>query len=171
MTRRPFLVDVVSLRRHPGFREHLVTHGVLQGMAITEAAVPDGAPVAVDLVLEAVEGGVVVKGNVTAPWVGECRRCLTAVAGEVVAEIEEIFVPDPEEGQTWPIEHNQLDLEPVVREAVVLELPLAPLCRPDCLGLCPTCGADLNAGPCACDGEGGDPRWAVLDVLRREPPG
>jgi uncharacterized protein len=140
-------------------------------MAITEAAVPDTAPVAVDVTLEAVEGGVVVKGNVTAPWVGECRRCLTAVVGEVVASVEEIFVPDPEEGQTWPIEHNQLDLEPLVREAVVLELPLAPLCRPDCLGLCPTCGADLNSGPCQCVDGPADPRWAALDVLRRDPPG
>ena len=63
MSRRPFLVDVVALRRHPGYREHLVTNARLDGMAITEAAVPDDAPVGVDVLLEAVEGGVVVKGT------------------------------------------------------------------------------------------------------------
>src|ERR1700756_3055120 len=139
MSRRPFLVDVVALRRHPGYREHLVTNARLGGMAITEAAVPDDAPVGVDVLLEAVEGGVVVKGTASAPWVGECRRCLGVVTGELVAPIEEIFVPNPEDGVTWPLRRDQIDLEPVVRQAVVLELPLAPLCRPDCLGLCPTC--------------------------------
>jgi uncharacterized protein len=171
MSRRPFLLDVVALRRRPGSREHFVGHGRLPGMAITEAAVPDDAEVTVDVTLEAVEGGVVVRGLVSAPWTGECRRCLVAVGGQLSAAVEEVFVADPEEGQTWPLEHDQLDLEPVAREAIVLELPLAPLCREDCLGLCPTCGADLNAGPCACASLEPDPRWAGLDVLRSEPPG
>ena len=65
----------------------------------------------------------------------------------------------------FPIEHGRLDLTPMVREEVLLAIPDSPLCRPDCAGLCPTCGADLNAGPCGCEQPGGDDRWAVLDQL------
>jgi uncharacterized protein len=159
-------VDVVALRRHPGYREQFRTLARLAGMAVTEAAVPHDAEVDVAVSLEAVEGGVLVRGTVEAPWVGECRRCLTAITGRVVATLDEVFVDDPEEGETWPLVHDQIDLEPVVREAVVLGLPLAPVCRADCLGLCPICGADRNAGPCACLKVEPDPRWAGLDVLR-----
>ena len=71
---------------------------------------------------------------------------------------------DPDE-DTYPIEGDHLDLQPLVRDALLLELPLAPLCREDCRGLCPECGADLNAAPCECR-PAGDPRWGPLDVLR-----
>jgi uncharacterized protein len=139
-------------------------------MAVTGAAVPDDASVSVAVTLEAIEGGIVAIGRVESPWVGECRRCLALLAGEVVAELDEVFVVDPEEGVTWPIERNQINLEPMVRQAVVLELPLAPLCRPDCQGLCPSCGADLNDDPCACPAPTGHPVWHVLDVLHSERP-
>ena len=65
---------------------------------------------------------------------------------------------DPE---AFPIEHGQLDLAPMVREEVLLGVPEAPLCRPDCPGLCPTCGADLQTGPCGCSTEVRDERWAA----------
>jgi uncharacterized protein len=170
MARPPFVVGVVALRRAIGRRESVVTHGRLPGMAVTGVAVPDQASVSVAVTLEAIEGGIVARGQVQAPWVGECRRCLTELSGEVVAEVDEVFVADPEEGVTWPIEHNQIDLEPMVRQAVVLELPLAPLCRADCAGLCPSCGKDLNLGPCACPAPPGHLAWAALDVLRSDPP-
>jgi uncharacterized protein len=170
VTRTPFVVDVVALRRHDGQRERLVTHGRLVGMAVTGSAVPDDADVSVDVTMEAVAGGIVVRGRVAAPWVGECRRCLRSLSGEALAEVDEVFVPAPEEGETWPIDHNRIDLQPMTREAVVLELPLAPLCRPDCQGLCPTCGAELNAGPCGCSPPAPDPRWAALEALRPAPP-
>lgn len=138
-------------------------------MQVTESGVPDDARVDLDLVLEAVEGGIVASGTVHAPWVGECRRCLTQVSGDVVASVEELYVREPEEGEAYPIEGDHIDLEPLAREAIVLGLPLAPLCRPDCQGLCPVCGADRNAGDCGCDLGGGDPRWAALDALRDTP--
>jgi uncharacterized protein len=131
--------------------------------------VPEREPVDLDVTLEAVEGGVVVTGTVTAPWVGECRRCLGPVAATLRASVEEIFVREPEEGEAYPILGDHIDLEPLAREAVVLALPLAPLCRPDCAGLCPSCGADLNAGPCTCPPAGADSRWAALDALRQDP--
>jgi len=169
MSRPPFIADVVALRRHQGSRERLEVHAPLAGMAVTESRVPDGAAVDLDVTLEAVEGGIVVAGTVRAPWVGECRRCLGPVSGALEARVDEIFVREPEEGETYPILGDHIDLEPMTREALVLALPLVPLCRPDCAGLCPRCGADLNAGPCGCPPPGGDPRWAALDVLRRDP--
>jgi uncharacterized protein len=171
VTRRPFLVDVVALRRHPGHREHLVCHGRLDGLVVTGSAISERADVAVDVVLEAVEGGLVVKGTVSAPWVGECRRCLRELSGEAVATVEEVFVAEPEPGETWPLERDQIDLEPLVREVLVLELPLALLCRDDCAGLCPRCGADRNEGTCRCVVGEPDPRWAALDVLRQDTEG
>jgi uncharacterized protein len=72
--------------------------------------------------------------------------------------------PDLDE-ETYPLEGDQLDLRPLVRDALLLELPLAPLCRQDCCGLCTQCGADLNSGPCDCL-PAPDPRWGALDVLR-----
>lgn len=170
MARPPFIADVVALRRHQGHRETLRVVAPVAGMAITGSHVPEGSSVTLDVTLEAVEGGIVVAGSVSAPFVGDCRRCLGPVAGTVAAEVEEIFVTDPEEGETYPILGDHIDLEPLAREAVVLALPLAPLCRPDCAGLCPTCGADLNAGPCGCAPVPTDPRWAALDVLRSDDP-
>jgi len=166
--RNPFIADVVALRRHPGHRETLHVHAPLAGLRVTASEVPPGADVTLDLVLEAVEGGIVVTGAARAPWQGECRRCLTTCHGEVEAEIAELFVSDSEDGETYPLGGDHIDLEPLAREALVPGLPMAPLCRPECAGLCPTCGADRNAGPCGCPDTGADPRWAALDALRRD---
>ncbi|GAC1312022.1 MAG: YceD family protein [Acidimicrobiales bacterium] len=170
MSRPPFIADVVALRRHHGHREALRVVAPVAGMAITGSHVPEGSPVTLDVTLEAVEGGIVVAGAVSAPFVGECRRCLGPVTGTLVAPVEEIFVKDPEEGETYPILGDHIDLEPLAREAIVLALPLAPLCRDDCAGLCPTCGADRNTDPCGCETLPIDDRWAALDVLRTEDP-
>jgi uncharacterized protein len=72
-----------------------------------------------------------------------------------------------EDEETYPLVGEHLDLRPLVRDALLLELPIAPLCRDDCRGLCPTCGADLNEGTCACEDPTSDPRWSVLDRLRQ----
>ena len=72
----------------------------------------------------------------------------------------------PRDPEAFPIENGQLDLAPMVREEVLLGVPDAPLCRDDCAGICPSCGADLNDGPCGCTTTVRDERWAVLDQLR-----
>jgi len=169
MTTHPFIADIVGLRHHPGRRERLAARAVLEGLAVTDSRVPSGGAVELDVTLEAVDGAIVVSGTVTAPWEGECRRCLGPVVGGLEVTLEELFVEEPEEGEAYPVEGERIDLEPLAREAVVLALPLAPLCRPDCAGLCEVCGADRNAGPCGCDPPPGDPRWAALDVLRESP--
>lgn len=146
----------------------MATHGRLGDLAVTGSSVPEGAEVAVEVSLEAVEGAIIVRGRVSAPWVGECRRCLAALGGDVDAALEEVFVQGGGDGDTRPIVRDQIDLEPAIREAVVLGMPLVALCRADCQGLCPTCGAELNLGPCGCAGPPPDTRWAALDPLHAE---
>ena len=97
-----------------------------------------------------------------------CRRCLEPAGGELDVHIRELFqhpstaMPDAE---AFPIEGEEIDLMALVRDALLLELPLAPLCRPDCAGICSTCGADLNeAGPDHRHDDV-DPRWAGLAGL------
>jgi uncharacterized protein len=102
-------------------------------------------------------------------WTSECRRCLGPVTGQTRADFRELFETRPQEGETYPLRHDHIDLAPLAREALLVELPLAPLCAPDCPGLCPTCGADLNAGACECTAPAGDPRWQALDALKGAP--
>lgn len=136
-----------------------------------ESSVPEGAQASADLVLQSFDGGVMASGTVGAPWRGVCRRCTAPVGGELRITVRERFTEpgarygDPEDDEAYPIVDDRLDLRPMVRDAVVLELPLAPLCRDDCRGLCPQCGIDRNVEACACVAPR-DPRWANLDVLR-----
>jgi uncharacterized protein len=99
-----------------------------------------------------------------------CRRCLTPVEVPVTAEVNLLFTEDPDadDPATVIIEPNmaRLDLRPAIREELILAAPEFALCREDCRGLCPRCGADLNAGPCTCRPEP-DPRWAALEALKR----
>lgn len=135
-------------------------------------AVPAGAPIELDLRLEAVTEGVLVSGSVTAPLHGECGRCLDPVRDEIEVSLRELFVY-PNSATDDTSDEDELDrivdeliaLEPVVRDAIVLALPLTPLCRPDCGGLCPTCGERLDDLPAGHAHDSIDPRWAVLTDL------
>lgn len=133
------------------------------------AAVPEGEPVTLDLRLESVVEGVLVSGTVTAPVTAECARCLTPVRDTVTVDVTELFVyPDSTTDQTTEddeVSHlvgDMLDLEPVIRDAIVLELPLSPLCRDDCRGLCTGCGVALDDLPDDHTHTTTDPRWAAL---------
>ena len=101
-----------------------------------------------------------------APWEGDCRRCLQPVVGVLESDVFEVFEDEPVEGETSKLDIDRIDLEPLARETVLLGLPMAPLCRDDCAGLCPECGADRNAGDCGHTVEVVDPRWSALDDLR-----
>ena len=165
MAGRPFLVNVGGLRRVPGERRREVRSGSLSDLEVTGSSVPADAEVTVDVMLDSVPGGVVATGTVSAPWRGECRRCLGEASGDISVDVREVFEDDWDPEQTYPLRADQLDLAPLVRDTVLLELPLAPLCREDCAGICPTCGADRNVAPCGCAGATTDPRWAALDAL------
>ncbi len=127
------------------------------------AVVPPGSDLGLVLRFEAVVEGVLVSGTASVTVVGECARCLDPVRWDQTVAFTELFLhePGPEEEELPVLDGDLLDLEPVVRDAVVLALPLAPLCRPDCPGLCVQCGARLADDPTH-GHDRIDPRWAGL---------
>jgi uncharacterized protein len=165
MTASPFVVHVARLRKAVGSRSHEQISGPIAGLEITGSRVPDGAKVAVDVVLESVFGGVEASGTVEAPWTGECRRCLAVATGRLVVPVRELFTETGDGDETYPLVNDSVDLEVLAHDAVLLELPPAPLCSQSCLGLCSMCGAELNVHRCDCKPVP-DPRFAVLDVLK-----
>jgi uncharacterized protein len=145
--------------------------------------VPEGADVALDLRLESVMEGVLVTGTARAPVEGECVRCLEPVGWQLDADFQEMFsYPDADtrtarrdeagddaedEDDTPQLEDDLFDLEPVLRDAVVLALPMQPVCRDDCPGLCSQCGARLADDPDH-HHEVTDIRWAALQDLKNQ---
>lgn len=161
------LINAVELLRRPGTTRAETFETSVASLGIADPRLPDG-PVVFRARLEVLSDGIVVSGGVRARWVGECRRCLAPVGAEVEVPVHELYqvrVSDPE---AFPIEHDQLDLAPMLREALLLDTPSSPLCTADCAGICALCGADRNASPCACDTSVRDDRWAALDALRDE---
>lgn len=155
-------VPVAELRRNLGSRLDVRRDVVLDDIAVVDCAVPAGGEIEVDLVLDSVSDGLVASGTVDVPWAGTCRRCLEPVTGRTSHRLQEAFTADGE-GDTYVVEGDELDLEPLVRDAAALGLPLAPLCSEDCLG------PDPERFPARPEGEGAapaDPRWAALDELR-----
>jgi uncharacterized protein len=153
-------------------REHRRSVPAPTGLGFDLIGVPEGAPLALDVRLESVTEGVLVSGTLTAPLTGECARCLDPVTDELAADIVELFAyPDSvtdetaSEDEVHRIVDDLIDLEPVVRDTVVLGLPMTPLCRPDCAGLCPDCGERLDDLPPEHTHETIDPRWAALRNL------
>ena len=154
---------MADLLSHPGTRRELHTSVVLDGLRTSAAEVPEGGEVSVDLVLEAIGGGTLTAtGTVGAPWRGECRRCLEPVEGSAEVDVREIFETRPTEGETYPLGAEQVDLEPMVRDAVLLAMPLAPLCAETCVGPAPE---SFPTGPAPGDERRVDPRWAGLSEL------
>ena len=125
------------------------------------------ATVKVQLSLQSYIGGLRAKGRVEAPWHGICRRCSTPILGVSSVPVNERFVDErgPGDDDAYLVEHDFVDLAPLAHDAILLDLPLAPLCREDCKGLCPYCGIDHNEADCDCQAPV-DPRWATLDELR-----
>jgi len=169
----PYLVPVARLLRHvpstlevdfeaPFDEAHEFEP---RGPAETDVA-PDSL-VRAQLRLSSFLGGLHAKGTVTAPWHGVCRRCSAPVLGVSEVLVSERFVDErgPEDDEAYLIEDDFVDLAPLVHDAILLDLPLAPLCREDCRGLCPICGIDRNEASCDCVAPL-DPRWATLDGLR-----
>jgi uncharacterized protein len=165
----PLRAPVTELRRYLGTRREVQESVELPDLATSAAAVVPGEPVEVDLVLESIPQGVSVSGTVRARWAGECRRCLEEVVGTAEIEVKEIFERTPTDGETWLLGPDEIDLEPVVREAVLLSLPLAPLCREDCEGPAPDRFPTVVEGTLEADETEPepprDPRWAALDEL------
>ena len=171
--RSPFVLDTRELGRRPGgkrdYRRELSAPAQL---GLDMIGVPEGAPLVLNVRLESVTEGVLATGTVTGEVVGECGRCLNGFTDALDVEFVELFAyPDSVtdettgEDEVHRLEGDLLDLEPVVRDAVVLGLPWTPLCRPDCAGLCPTCGERLDQLPDDHTHDRIDPRWAALRAL------
>jgi uncharacterized protein len=157
-------VNARELLRVPGS-----TREIMAEVDATDLGVPDeritGA-VGVDLVAVSNIDGVVVRGHIDIPWSTACRRCLTAVSGVAVVDVDEVYQDHVVDEEAFVIEGDQIDLAPAVREYVLIDLPDGPLCRDDCAGICPVCGIDRNEARCECDTTVRDDRWAALDALR-----
>ena len=134
-------------------------------LGIEVIGVPPGSPVDLDLRLESVVEGVLVTGTAVVRLRGTCARCLDEIADTDEVDIQELFCypgKELDDAEALRIEGELIDLEPVLRDAVVLDLPFTPLCQPDCAGLCPECGANLNREPEHSHAEAIDPRWSQL---------
>lgn len=173
-SRSPLVVDVGQLPRRPGAMrtvERVVAapEGLGQGLI----QVSQGTELRLDLRLESVSEGVLVSGSFRATAVGECGRCLRPIETELDVAVQELYAyPDStteattDEDEISRVQDDRIDLEPLVRDAVVLALPTTPLCRPDCPGLCPVCGAHWDDLPADHRHEDQvDPRWAALKKL------
>jgi uncharacterized protein len=173
----PMALDITRLGRRPGAMVTLRdTVPSPSRIGLDMIAIQQGAPLELDLRVESVSEGVLVTGTVAGPTVGECARCLTAVNGRVQVGLTELFAyPDSateattDEGEVGHVVDDTIDLEQSIIDAVGLDLPFAPVCRPDCPGLCPECGVPLANEP-GHHHHRIDPRWAKLaGMLDPEP--
>jgi uncharacterized protein len=149
-------IDVADLLSHPGSRRHVLLTETVEDLAGSVATVVD--PLTLDLDLDHVSEGIVVRGRVSATWRAECSRCLTDLAEPLELHVEELFEAHPVPGETYPLEGHELDLDQMVRDSVLLAFPLAPRCATPCLPDAPGDDPSADAAPV-------DPRWAVLSEL------
>ena len=173
------MLDTRELGRRPGSQRQVTrTVPAPADLGIDVLAVPEGSPVELDLRLEAVMEGVLVTGSASAGLEGECARCLDPIVDEIDVTFQELFVyddirdqygsdtdPAEEDDEVSKLQDDLLDLEPLLRDAVVLALPFQPLCEDDCPGLCTECGASLREDPDHTHEAAIDPRWAALAQL------
>jgi uncharacterized protein len=163
-------VDLRELGRRAGsMREWDKTLPAQAGWGVEMIGVPEAAPVHLHLRLESVMEGVLVSGTVDVPVTGQCARCLDPVEDTLELDVQELYAYEGStteatsgEDEVRRIEGDQLDLAPLVRDTVVLTLPLSPTCTPDCAGLCAECGERLDDLPADHTHEVIDPRFAGL---------
>jgi uncharacterized protein len=183
--RHPLVISTRELLRRPGTRQEITRTVEAPDTIGTEIiAIPAGAPLELDVRLESVVEGVLVSGTVRATATGACVRCLEPATYPVDAAFQELFAyadraahhhevgadaDGADEDVVRVLEDDLVDLEPVIRDAVVPSLPFQPVCRPDCPGLCSECGALLAEDPDH-HHDTIDPRWAALSGLLTENP-
>ena len=165
-TKTPYTIPVYDLMHRPGeMREKQLDIVVPEGFGNAVIGVRAGSTLHIDARLESLHDGILVSGVVTGTAEGECVRCLTPVAQRLRVEFQELFAYSLDEAFDYEVHDDHVDLEPVVRDAVVLSLPFQPVCQDDCPGLCPECGARLLDDPGHEHEAPADPRWAALAGL------
>ncbi|MBX6389296.1 MAG: DUF177 domain-containing protein [Frankia sp.] len=172
--RGPFVLDTRELGRRPGSMRAVSRQvPAPDDLGTPMMRVRPGSLLELELRLESVHEGVLVSGSVAAELTGECARCLDEVHDRISVELRELFYYpdraaeiDEDDEDVFTVVDDLVDLAPVVRDALVLDLPLSPLCRPDCAGLCVDCGARLDEVGPDHRHERIDSRWAALSALR-----
>ncbi|MFJ5923564.1 YceD family protein [Kitasatospora sp. NPDC092948] len=184
--RDPLVFDTHELGRRPGsLRKVSRTAEAPAELGVADViGVPEKSEIKLELRLESVVEGVLVTGTAEAHVTGECSRCLEPMEDDLEVDFQELYYyPESEErhraiaggdfdeeseDETYRLEGDLFDLQPVLRDAVVLALPLQPVCQDDCLGLCSECGARLSDDP-SHHHDAADPRWAALQGLSAAP--
>ncbi len=172
--RSPLVLDTHDLGRRAGaLREVHQSVPAPEGIGNAVIGIPADSPIDLDLRMESVSEGVLVSGLAVVRLEGECSRCLIPLAEALDVDIQELFVYEDQsvaddDEDLARMQGELLDLEPVLRDAVVLDLPFTPLCREDCAGLCPECGANLNDEPDHTHGPAVDARWGALSSWETE---
>ncbi|MEU9129155.1 DUF177 domain-containing protein [Kitasatospora sp. NPDC048540] len=187
--RDPLVFDTHELGRRPGsLRRVSRTLPAPEGLGIEDViGVPGKSEIALELRMESVVEGVLVTGTAEAKVEGECVRCLEPVEDDLEVDFQELYyypesddrgrgratggdedLDEDSDDETYRLEGDFFDLQPVLRDAVVLALPLQPVCQDDCLGLCVECGARLSDDP-SHHHDAADPRWAALQGLSAAP--
>jgi len=171
--RAPLVFDTRDLPRRPGAMRTLTrTIPAPEDLGLELISVPQGADLHLDLRLESVTEGVLATVTATAPVEGECGRCLRPISDRFDVTFQELYAyaesttdETAEEDEVGRLQDDLLDLEPELRDAVVLALPTNPLCRTDCPGLCSECGEPWDDLPADHSHQQVDPRWAALREL------
>jgi len=174
--RSPLVLDTRDLPRSPGAMR--VVERVVpapKDLSLELIRVPEGADLDLRLRMEWVSEGVLVSGQVLAPLTGECGRCLREIEDSLAVPFQELYVQahsttdeTTDEDEVGRMQGDLIDLEPHLRDAVVLALPPHPVCREDCPGLCPECGGQLDELPPDHSHDTVDVRWAALKNLNTE---
>ena len=158
-------IEIRDLLDRPGSAKRVRVEEPVPGLRTELAVVPEDEPLEGDLTLEGVVEGVFVHGSVGGRFSMRCARCLKEFEQPFDVAMNELYMRDPGPEDDYALTSElTLDPEPMLRDAVVLEMPFSPLCKQDCLGLCEICGGDRNLGECP-GHAASDPRWAALDAL------
>lgn len=169
LARSPFIVDITPLKRQPGKQQAFIVSLAPPDGVVLPTAEIKATKLHLDLQMEIAGDQLITQGTIDADWTGPCRRCLEEQDDTTRIEIREIFQKSPVEGETYFLDEDQVDLEPMLRETVLLNLPIAPLCRVDCPGPEPerfpttvVTDPDPDEEPAE---PPADPRWAALSEL------
>jgi len=173
--RSPFVFDVRELGRRAGamrtFDRDLPAADLLGAKGtLDELYSAEGADLVLDLRVESVVEGMLATGRVSGSLTAQCVRCLDPVEVELDADFQELYYYDAQDltaeeaEEALLVVEDLIDVEPLVHDAVMLELPLQPLCSEECPGLCAECGARLADDP-EHRHDAVDPRWAALSGL------
>lgn len=163
------VIDVRDLIEQPGASRSVRVSEPIPGLGTELATVPEDRRVEAVLLFESVVEGVLVSGPVTGAMVLSCARCLKTFRSDFRLEVQELFSQGATDlDDEYPMHEGSVELEPMIRDVVLLSMPFAPLCRPDCQGLCERCGGDRNLGECVCEPDV-DARWQPLVGIDLEP--